>query len=179
MFFVQPNWPGGLYASPSIAGSRPGGVIACCWAALVSTGQEEYIRKSKAIWETAQQIKEGIKAIPGLELLGDSYSTVVAFTSSKVDIFKLNDAMSSKGWHLNALQKPTAIHICCTYKTVGMAETFLKDVTDSLAIVQANPQSFPDGTAAIYGMTASFPDRTTIGEMALSYLDAVLDAQKQ
>ena len=40
MYFVAPNWPGGVYASPTIAGSRPGGLIACCWAALVATGQD-------------------------------------------------------------------------------------------------------------------------------------------
>jgi hypothetical protein len=26
-YFVTPDWPGGLYATPSIAGSRPGGEI--------------------------------------------------------------------------------------------------------------------------------------------------------
>jgi glutamate/tyrosine decarboxylase-like PLP-dependent enzyme len=59
MFFVQPNWPGGMYASPTIAGSRPGGLIACCWVALLADGQQEYKRKSKAIFDTAQEIKKG------------------------------------------------------------------------------------------------------------------------
>jgi len=179
MFFVQPNWPGGLYASPTISGSRPGGVIACCWASLVATGLEGYINKSKAIWLAAQKIKEGIKKIPSLQLVGDSYSTVIAFNSPKFDIFKLSDAMSSKGWHLNNLQRPACVHICCTNKHVGLEDVFLKDLNDSVSIVESNPKAFPDGLAPIYGMTATMPDRTTIAEMGLAYLDAVLEPQKE
>src|SRR5660398_268925 len=33
-------WPGGLYASPTLAGSRPGALSAACWAALVPLGEE-------------------------------------------------------------------------------------------------------------------------------------------
>lgn len=34
------EWSGGLYVSPTIAGSRPGGVIAGAWAAMMSLGQQ-------------------------------------------------------------------------------------------------------------------------------------------
>ena len=34
------EWSGGLYVSPTIAGSRPGSLIAGAWAAMVSLGQE-------------------------------------------------------------------------------------------------------------------------------------------
>ena len=33
--------------------------------------------------------------------------TIIAFGSTALDIFEVNDIMSSKGWHLNALQKPS------------------------------------------------------------------------
>ena len=43
-FFFFPwtvtEWSGGLYVSPTIAGSRPGGLIAGAWAAMMSLGQE-------------------------------------------------------------------------------------------------------------------------------------------
>lgn len=32
------EWSGGLYVSPTMAGSRPGGLIAGAWAAMVSLG---------------------------------------------------------------------------------------------------------------------------------------------
>lgn len=34
------EWSGGLYVSPTMAGSRPGGLIAGAWAAMMSLGQE-------------------------------------------------------------------------------------------------------------------------------------------
>ena len=34
------EWSGGLYVSPTIAGSRPGGLIAGAWAAMMSLGDE-------------------------------------------------------------------------------------------------------------------------------------------
>lgn len=34
------EWSGGLYVSPTIAGSRPGSLIAGAWAAMMSLGQE-------------------------------------------------------------------------------------------------------------------------------------------
>ena len=35
-YFAYSNWPGGLFCSPSMSGSRPGGVIAAAWAAMVA-----------------------------------------------------------------------------------------------------------------------------------------------
>lgn len=32
------EWTGGLYVSPTMAGSRPGGLIAGAWAAMMSLG---------------------------------------------------------------------------------------------------------------------------------------------
>lgn len=47
-----------------------------------------------------------IKEIPELFIIGRPDMTIVAFGSDVVDIFEINDVMSSKGWHLNALQRP-------------------------------------------------------------------------
>ena len=33
-FFVATEFPGGIYASPTIPGTRPGGAIAAAWAGL-------------------------------------------------------------------------------------------------------------------------------------------------
>nr|DAD17744.1 TPA_asm: hypothetical protein HUJ06_019207 [Nelumbo nucifera]DAD20020.1 TPA_asm: hypothetical protein HUJ06_021483 [Nelumbo nucifera] len=56
--------------------------------------------------ETSKRIQKGIKEIPELFIIGRPDLTIVAFGSNDVDIFEVNDIMSSKGWHLNALQKP-------------------------------------------------------------------------
>lgn len=58
-YFVQTEWPGGIYGSPSIAGSRPGALIAGCWATMLKLGEEGYVQSTKAIVGAAKRIKEG------------------------------------------------------------------------------------------------------------------------
>jgi len=177
MYFVAPNWPGGMYASPTIAGSRPGALIACCWAALIYNGQHAYKEKSVAIWKTAQLVKDGIRKMPELTLIGDSYSSVVAFgaATSALNIFKVADAMNEKGWHLNNLQRPSCVHICLTNHHVGRANDFIGDLEDGVRIVMENPDAFPNGTAGVYGMAAALPDRSMVADIGVSYLDGCLD----
>ena len=43
------DWPGGLYCSPTFAGSRPGALSAACWAAMVSIGEEGYVEATDRI----------------------------------------------------------------------------------------------------------------------------------
>lgn len=56
-YFVAPDWQGGIYASPSVAGSRPGGIIAACWATMMHMGENGYIDATKKIISTARKIK--------------------------------------------------------------------------------------------------------------------------
>ena len=81
-YFTATDWPGGLYFSPTFAGSRPGALSAACWAAMVSLGEEGYLEATQRILETAGQIKEGIRAIPELSILGDPM-WVIAFASDR------------------------------------------------------------------------------------------------
>lgn len=39
-YYSMTDWVGGVYASPSMAGSRPGSVIAGAWAVLNHVGRE-------------------------------------------------------------------------------------------------------------------------------------------
>jgi sphinganine-1-phosphate aldolase len=39
-YYVNPDWSGGVYASPSMSGSRPGALIAGTWAAMQYMGSE-------------------------------------------------------------------------------------------------------------------------------------------
>jgi hypothetical protein len=45
-----------------------------------------------------------------LYVLGDPLVSVVAFGSDTVNIYAVGDAMGKKGWHLNALADPAALH---------------------------------------------------------------------
>ena len=70
-FYKTTDWPGGLYFSPTFAGSRPGALSAACWAALLSMGEQGYLNATRRILETAAEIRRGVEAIPELQVLGD------------------------------------------------------------------------------------------------------------
>lgn len=68
----------------------------------------------------ARRIAEGIRtSIPELYVVGDPPASVVAFASKhpNVDVMEVGDVMSKRGWHLNALLDPKAVHIACTVRT--------------------------------------------------------------
>lgn len=176
-YFVAPNWPGGIYASPSIAGSRAGALIAACWASLVKNGRDGYVDAAQKIVRTSNNIRDGIKKIDGLYVIGNPQAMVVAFASniSTVNIFAVGDKMTEKGWNLNTLQHPASIHICCTLLTVGKEEKFLDDLKASFNEVRKNPDG-KKGMAAIYGLAASVPDKRLVVDIAKGYLDTLTKA---
>jgi len=51
-----------------------------------------------------------------LYILGDPKVSVVAFGSKKLNIYIIGDRMSKRGWHLNALQNPAALHMAFTVR---------------------------------------------------------------
>jgi sphinganine-1-phosphate aldolase len=56
---VSPDWTGGIYASPSIAGSRPGGLIVGAWAAMMHMGLRGYREAGDKIMQAAEAIRRG------------------------------------------------------------------------------------------------------------------------
>ncbi|XP_061982330.1 sphingosine-1-phosphate lyase isoform X1 [Populus nigra] len=171
-FVAVTEWSGGLYVSPTIAGSRPGGLIAGAWAALMALGLEGYLENTKAIMEVSKRVQKGIKEIPELFIIGRPDMTIVAFGSNDLDIFEVNDIMSSKGWHLNALQRPNSIHICITLQHAPVVEDFLRDLKESVQTVKENPGPINGGLAPIYGAAGKIPDRGMVQELLVNYMDS-------
>ncbi|XP_068486029.1 sphingosine-1-phosphate lyase isoform X1 [Phaseolus vulgaris] len=170
-FVAVTEWSGGLYVSPTIAGSRPGSLIAGAWAAMISLGKEGYLKNTKAIMEGSRRIRKGIEEIAELFIVGKPDMTIVALGSDVVDIFEVNDVMSSKGWHLNALQRPNSIHICVTLQHVPIVEDFLNDLKESVKTVKENPGPISGGLAPIYGAAGKMPDRGMVQELLVDYMD--------
>ncbi|XP_042058061.1 sphingosine-1-phosphate lyase [Salvia splendens] len=170
-FVAVTEWTGGLYVSPTIAGSRPGALIAGAWAAMMSLGLEGYLENTRKIMEASKRLEEGVRQIPELFVVGRPDMTLVAFGSNSMDIFEVNDIMSSKGWHLNALQRPNSIHICVTLQHVNVINDFIKDLADSVQTVKANPGPMKGGLAPIYGAAGKMPDRGMVQDLLVDFMD--------
>ncbi|PVU99738.1 hypothetical protein BB559_000453 [Furculomyces boomerangus] len=173
-YFVCTKWPGGIYASPTIAGSRPGSLIAGCWAAMTSIGKEGYIKSCKDIVGSRIKIQKGIESIKELRVIGEPASTVVAFTSvSPLNIYSIQDAMTARGWGLSTLQYPPALHIACTRLTVGVEDMLINDLKESIKEIKENPEKLTEGTAVMYGMASALPDQAPVEDITRGFLDAL------
>jgi sphinganine-1-phosphate aldolase len=173
-YFTTPDWTGGIYATPGLPGSRAGSLIAVTWATMLSIGKEGYTESARAILDAAKAIREGVKPIDGIEVLGSPLLSVVSFGAtkeSKINIYGVADMMKERGWNLNSLQNPPSFHICCTYLHKGMADTFLKDLKESVDEVKADPQKTAGASSAMYGMAGSLPDASLVGDAAKIYMD--------
>lgn len=175
-YFTAPDWPGGTYISPGMSGSRSGGLIASTWAAMVSLGEAGYLDIARRVFDAAARLRAGVAAIDGLRVIGDPLFNI-AFTAddpAELDIFHVNDFVAQRGWRLNGLQNPSAVHFCVTRPTTraGVVEQFLSDLADGVAYArQQQPGTARSG--ALYGLSGAGAEGLT---MARTLLARALDA---
>ncbi len=160
--FVATDCPGGIYASPTMIGTRPGGPIAAAWATLQSFGVDGYQALARQAADAADRFRAGIKAIPGLALLGVSDSTIVSYAAVGADVYALADRMEARGWTVDRQQRPASIHLTVTANHAGIVDEYLADLRAALAEVRANPSLAKSGTAPMYGMAAKMPVRRLV-----------------
>ena len=190
-YFIAPDWSGGIYGSPSIAGSRPGALIAGCWVSMMSQGESGYVSSCHAIVGAARKVETAITENPSLRddlsVMGKPLVSVVAFTSKSLNIYDLADALSSKGWHLNSLQDPPGMHVAVTLPIVAVVDRLIADL---VAVVEEEKEKervrIVEGkgakggakgdSAALYGVAGSLPNKSVVVKLAEGFLDTLYKA---
>lgn len=163
-FFVSTNWPGGIYASPSMPGTRPGGPIAAAWAAMMAMGEEGYMALADSAMKASRKLIEGIEAIPELTVNGEPHMTIVTYSSVEpaVDIYAVADQLEERGWSVDRQQFPASIHCTLNANHLEIIEDYLEDLKASVEHIKANPGLESEGNAAMYGMMAKVPVRALV-----------------
>ncbi|MBC2713432.1 MAG: aminotransferase class V-fold PLP-dependent enzyme [Desulfosarcina sp.] len=172
-YYTVADWPGGMYFSPTFAGSRPGALSAACWAAMTAMGEDGYLGAAKRILETAAVIKTGIAQIPELRVMGDPL-WVIAFDSDALNIYKIMDFMTKRHWNLNGLHHPSAVHIALTLRHTqpGVGERFIEDLQAAVEYVKTHPDDKGE-MAPVYGMAAAMPLKGVVTDILKRYLDVL------
>jgi glutamate/tyrosine decarboxylase-like PLP-dependent enzyme len=176
-FYVRSDWPGGLFGSTTLAGTRPGGPIAAAWAAMQAMGRDGYLRTAANIMEITQAFLDGIRKIPELQILGQPDMSVFAFTAQAeegkpvVDILAIADAMEARGWHVDRQQNPSSLHLMITPAHGRIVEQYLHDLRESVEHVRRHPELSMTGNAATYGMLARIPERGVLAELILQHMN--------
>lgn len=174
-FFVHESWPGGVFISPALLGTRPGGAIAAAWASLKAIGMDGYLDLARRVMETTAALQEGIRSIPGLEIVSNPEMSVFAYrsTEKKADIFAIGDQMEERGWQVDRLQRPEALHAMVTPLHERIIEEFIADLKESVKRVIADPSLAKKGNAALYGMIAKVPLRGMVKKEVLKMMEQI------
>jgi glutamate/tyrosine decarboxylase-like PLP-dependent enzyme len=134
-FFVHTDWSGGIYASPTMTGSRPGGAIAAAWAIMNHFGEEGYLTIADTVMKTVTRLRQGIGEIDGIDVLGDPAMSVLAIGSDRMNIYEIGDELTLSGWHMDRQQFPPSLHLTVTHAHAQVADKFLNDL--ARAVVRA------------------------------------------
>jgi sphinganine-1-phosphate aldolase len=157
----------------------------------MSQGESGYISSCHSIVGAAKKIELAIvdnQSLNGdLSVIGKPLVSVVAFTSKTLNVYDLADAMSAKGWHLNSLQDPPAIHVAVTLPIVAVVDRLIVDL---VAVVEEEKEKervrIVEGkgarggakgdSAALYGVAGSLPNKSVMVQLASGFLDTLYKA---
>ncbi len=167
--FVHVDWPGGVFASPALLGTRPGGAYAAAWAALQYFGEAGYRDLAARTQQAFTRMRDGVKAMPELQVLGDPCGPLLAYGArdKSVNIFAVGDQMEHRGWQINRLQKPDGLHAMITAQHLAVIDDYLHDLRAAVAAAKADPTLADQGEAATYGMMAHIPLRGMVKNRVL------------
>jgi glutamate/tyrosine decarboxylase-like PLP-dependent enzyme len=174
-FYIATDWPGGIYASPSMPGTRPGGPIAAAWAAMQSLGERGYEDLTRRALAAADALRAGISAIPELSVLGRSQATIVSYGAKDraVDVYAVADRMEARGWTIDRQQRPPSVHLTVTANHAALVAPYLDDLRSSIAEVKSDPSLQRSGNAPMYGMMAKAPVRGFVEQSVRKVMEAM------
>ena len=142
--FMYDDWPGGLYASSTAAGTRSGAPIAGAWTVMTHLGAEGYTRLARRVAAATDAFRSGIEAIDGLDVHGEPDLSVFEFGSgltvagdlrspraAEPDLDGVCDVMDDHGWNLDRQQG--GLHLMLAPGHDQVAAPFLADLTTAVA----------------------------------------------
>lgn len=159
-FFIYTEWKGGgIYASPSFPGTRPGGPIAAAWATMKKLGEDGYLDLTRQLIETRDYFLKELAKIPELELLVHPDATLIAFGSrhKNLSIYAVADQLQAKGWYVDRQQTPESVHLTLSPVHATCMQDYVMDLKMAVEAVKADPSLNTSGQAAMYGMMAKIP----------------------
>ena len=142
-YFASAAWPGYTMLNTTIQSTRSGGPLAGAWAVVRHLGSEGYLALAESTREAVSRIRSGISEVPGLRVLGDPVSTLIAFTGAEdgFDLFTVADEMKVRGWYVQPQfafeSSPVNLHLTVTAANHGSEKEFLTDLAASVDAARA------------------------------------------
>ena len=157
----------------------------------MSHGESGYLDFCHKIVGAAKKIETAIRELPDLRadisVIGRPLVSVVAFTSKSLSIYDIADSMTARGWHLNALQNPPAIHAAVTLPMVTAVDRLIADLVAAVEEEREKERvrvaegrkakgAAKGDAAALYGVAGSLPNKSIVVQLAEGFLDTLYKA---
>ncbi|MBR6779741.1 MAG: hypothetical protein IKM24_01820 [Clostridia bacterium] len=132
---------------------------------------------AKQTMANAERMKEGIRAVKELEIIGNPQCSLVAYRAKnpyEVSIFAVGDKMQEKGWHIDRLLHPDGLHAMITCSHTDVIDAYLQDLQEAVDAVRGKPELALQGEAATYSTVGHIPLKgivrnTVLNTFAQSY----------
>jgi sphinganine-1-phosphate aldolase len=173
--FSSSEWIGGIYATPTHAGSRGGAPSVGAWVSMLSNGYEGFKDKARKIIEGTKEAAAELSKNKYIKVVGNPQLGVLAFLSDKLSCFDINDILSKKGWHAACLQYPPGVHLSVTNYNLPQLKQFVADVNAATEELSKNSSNKKGSVAQLYGTAATLPE-SIVREGAKLIMDVILKA---
>ncbi len=125
------DWPNGRFATTTIVGTRAGGAIAGAWALFQHLGRDGYTAIAHELMSGIEMLRDGVRDISGLTVLGDPALSIVSIAANDFDVFRVAEHMRAKAWVPGLLQKPKALHRMMSMLHVASMPDYLRDLREA------------------------------------------------
>ena len=145
--FMYDAWPGGLYASRTTAGTRPGGPIAGAWATISHLGRDGYERQARRVATATDGFRAAVDAIEGIRVTGEPDMSVFEISTepgSDLDLEGVSEEMDARNWALDRQQG--GLHVMLSPGHDRVIDAFAEDLAASVAAGRTGA-----GANAVYG----------------------------
>ena len=173
-YYHSVKWMGGVYTTSGIAGSRSAAPVAGTWVQMMLLGREGYVANVKRVVETTRRVRGELQKIQDIELIGPNDMFMNTFTSKRFNPISISDYLSKRGWSVNALQHPYAIHVTWTDANCHQWNNFCLDLKSIVEEMHKNPSMNKTDKAAMYATNVSISDPDMISQFTYVFADEIL-----
>ena len=169
--YINKNWNGGVYATPTLMGSKSGGLIASSWASLLYIGNINYKKYANEIRKNLLLIKNKFADNKDIKVIGNPDLNIIAFKSENLNIYSIISNMKKKGWNLTVMQYPASFHLCLTkLHTHNVCINFCNQLQLSINEVKKNKDDKLEGTLSLYGSSQMLKSSFFIDEIIHDFI---------
>jgi glutamate/tyrosine decarboxylase-like PLP-dependent enzyme len=138
--FMFDGWLGGLYGSPGMQGTRSGLPMAAAWGVMQHLGVDGYMALTDQTLKNADQMREAVTSLDGIQMLGDGQYHLMAIASDPeaarpTDVFALAEALEARGWFHDRQGPPDSLHLTVSNSNTGVIDQYVADLGECVAEV--------------------------------------------